>query len=108
MLGKALRLADSLKGVQVLHAKRIKPLNLEQLSSYVHKTGKLLVLEDGCVHSGVGEHIVSHITKEKSLAFELLGVKDKFPQLGTIEDVYEHVGIDDATILKTARALLKK
>ena len=108
MLGTALALAEKLEGVQVIHIAKVKPVDIKKIAVYVAKTQRLLILEDGCVSSGLGQHIVSNLVKEgvTPAAHEILGIKDKYPQLGTINEIYEDVGLGDDAILKAANDLL--
>lgn len=107
-LGKALKLADTVEGVQVLHAEKIVPMDIDKLHQYSHKTDKILVLEDGFVKSGVGQHIISRLSKKQSIKFDILGVDDHFPQIGTIQEVYEEIGLGDDQILEAAYKLTGK
>ncbi|HSW75237.1 MAG TPA: 1-deoxy-D-xylulose-5-phosphate synthase N-terminal domain-containing protein [Candidatus Saccharimonadales bacterium] len=107
MLGSALKLADTLDGTEILHIERIKPLSMGKIAESASKTKRMLILEDGCVYSGMGEHIVSNL-EEIDLDFKILGVKDKYPQLGNLQDVLDDVGLNDISILSAAKSLKMK
>lgn len=104
-LKSALRLAENIKGTEVLYAKQIVPIDIGAIRSHVHKTGRLLILEDGLVKSGIGQHIVSSILEEQ-YRFEILGVKDVFPRIGTLQEVYKDIGLSDEHILNAAKRLI--
>jgi 1-deoxy-D-xylulose-5-phosphate synthase len=109
MFTKALKLANTLQEVEVLYSPIIKPFDSKALSSYVKKTGKLLILEDSFVRSGIGEGIVRDLY-EMGVKFDysILGVRDIFPEQGSMEDVYEYVGLSDSNICEVAEKLIKR
>ncbi|MFA5136689.1 MAG: 1-deoxy-D-xylulose-5-phosphate synthase N-terminal domain-containing protein [Patescibacteria group bacterium] len=109
MMGKAIRVANQIGDVQVLYTPFIKPFDTKSLGRYVRKTKRLLILEDGFVRGGVGQGIIDDMRLHGiDFEYQILGVKDKFPEQGTLDDVYEHVGLDDKHIANCARNLIKK
>lgn len=109
MLGKALALAQKLNGIQVVHVAKIKPLNLVKLADYIDKTNRLLILEDGCVSSGIGQQIISHLSLSQApYTYKILGVKTQYPQFGTLDEVLDDVGIGNDAILHAAKELIQK
>lgn len=106
MLGKSLSLADKVNSVEVLHVAKVKPLNLEKIRKSAHKTGRVLILEDGCVHAGIGQQIVTEL-QDIGAKFEILGVKRAYPPLGNLQEVYAHVGLSDEAVTVAAAKLLE-
>lgn len=108
LMGRAIRAADKLKNAEVLYVPILKPFNIELLSKYAQKTKKLLILEDGFVQSGIGEDIITKLNPgKKGIQYKILGVPDKFPIQGSMEDVYETCGLSEKNILNEAKELLK-
>ncbi len=105
-LGKALRLADTLDDIQVLHIQKVRPVDIEVLKHTMRNINKMLILEDGFVRSGIGQHIVANLL-HKPIDYEILGVRDRFPDIGTLDEVFEDIGFDDAAILAAAQKLIK-
>ena len=109
MMGKALRVADNIQGVEVVYCPQLKPFDGRAFAKYVEETGKLLILEDGFVRGGLGESIVCDLqSRGVDFAYDILGVKDMFPEQGTLREVYEYVGLGDAHIHESALRLIKR
>ena len=108
VFNKALALADKMGDVEVLYSPVIKPFDSKALAEHVKKTHKLLILEDSFVRSGIGEGLVRDLN-ELGVDFEysILGVRDVFPEQGSMKDVYEYVGLDDKHIYEVARKLIE-
>jgi len=108
MQSKALTIASKVPQVEVLHVVRIKPINIELITKHVSKTKRLLILEDGCVKSGIGQHVIANIPQHVLKASKVLGVSDRYPCLGSLEDVNDYVGLSDDDIVAAAMTLLRK
>jgi len=108
MMGKALKLADTLKDIEVLYTPFLKPFDTRAFAAYIAKTSKLLILEDGFIRGGIGEGII-HSLQKHGIQFEykILGVEDVFPEQGSLEEVYEYVGLSDKSIKTAAMNLIK-
>ncbi len=108
LFGKAITVAEKIGNVEVLYSPIIKPFDSKALATHVEKTHKLLILEDSFVRSGVGEGIVRDL-QELGVNFEysILGVRDIFPEQGSMDDVYEYVGLSDKHIYEVAQKLVK-
>lgn len=108
MINKALSIADKIGDVEVLYSPQIKPFDSKTLSKYVETTQKLLILEDGFVRGGIGEGIVDDLySMGIKFDYEILGVKDQFPEQGTLDEVYKYVGLSDGHICEVAIKLIK-
>ena len=108
MFKKALDLSEAIKTGEVLYTPILKPYPLKTLVKHIEKTGRLLILEDGFVRSGLGEGIIDDLLS-LNLKFKhlILGVKDKFPIQGSISEVYEDTGLDDQSLIKAAKTLIE-
>lgn len=105
LMGKAIKIADKISDVEVLYIPRLKPLDINLLKKYIQKTKKLLILEDGYIQSGIGQHIISQLGLN-NLKYKIIGVPDKFPIQGSMDEVYEDCGLSDKNILKEAMKLI--
>jgi len=105
-LSKALKLSEKVDGVRIVQVKKMVPLNMRELIAQMRKTKALLVLEDGLVKSGIGQHIVSRLAKTMPLAHDILGVDDIFPGIGTLDEVYQDIGLSDEHVLAVAKRLI--
>lgn len=109
MMGKALKLAQQIGDVEVLYMPVLKPFDSQTLGKYVSKTSKLLILEDGFIRGGIGEGVI-HSLQDAGVKFQydILGVRDIFPEQGSLDEVHEFVGLSDECIQKAAFKLIKK
>jgi len=108
MMNKALSIADKIGDVEVLYSPVIKPFDAKALSKHVDATQKLLILEDGFVRGGIGEGIVRDLySLGTKFDYEILGVKDQFPEQGALSEVYTYVGLSDGHICEVAVKLIK-
>ncbi len=105
-LVQSLRLANTIGDIQVLHARKIIPIDINTLYSYVRRTKRVLILEDGLINSGVGQHIVAQLSEKGQFSFKVLGIGGRFPQIGTLQEVYEDIGLDDKAITSAAIKLI--
>lgn len=105
LMGKAIKAANKISDVEVLYIPKLKPLNIKLLKEFVIKTKKLLIIEDGFIQSGIGQSIITQLNIN-DLKYKIIGVPDKFPIQGSLNDVYDECGLSDENILKEARDLI--
>ena len=79
------------------------------LTKSIKKTGKVLVVQDHCIQSGLGNQVASLLTQQGITVekFENLGVEE-YQLSGTSADLYKEVGIDSTGIARTAKNMIKK
>lgn len=107
LMGKAINVAEKLKGIEILYLPMLKPANLDLLTKHLQRTKKLLILEDGFIKSGIGEDLAYRLNARiKDLKYKILGVPDKFPIQGSLDEVYKECGLGEENILNEARKLL--
>ena len=77
----------------------VKPLDKSQLIKIFNKYKYIITIEDGCKIGGFGSAILEFANEAGfSNPIEVLGIKDKFMEHGTIEELHELVGIDALSI----------
>jgi len=77
----------------------IKPLDKSQLIKIFDKYKYIITIEDGCKMGGFGSAILEFANEAGfSNPIEVLGIKDKFLQHGTIEELHELAGIGALSI----------
>jgi 1-deoxy-D-xylulose-5-phosphate synthase len=65
------------------------------------------VVEDGCVHGGVGSAILEALQDmDIPLKFRLIGIPDRFIEHGSLSDLKKIVGLDEKGIQKVIRDIL--
>lgn len=77
----------------------VKPLDKSQLMKIFEKYKYILTIEDGCKIGGFGSAILEFANEAGySNPIEVLGIKDKFMEHGTIEELHQLAGIDALSI----------
>ncbi len=109
---QALRAAKKLDeegvGVLLVNVPTIKPLDKEAVLLYAHETEKVLTVENHQVYGGLGSAIAEVLVEEKPVPMKMVGVRDKFGQSGTPEELLEYYELDEAAVLKYAKELLAR
>jgi 1-deoxy-D-xylulose-5-phosphate synthase len=79
------------------------------LAKHIEITSRLLILEDGLVSGGIGHGIVNQLLKEgMNFQVDILGVSDKFPEQGSLDEVCEDFGLGDEQIRVSALSLINR
>ena len=109
---QALRAAKELDengvGSIVINVPTIKPLDKEAILMYAHETGRVLSVENHQIAGGLGSAIAETLVQEKPVPMKMVGVKDKFGQSGTPEELLEYYELDAPAIVKAAKELLAR
>lgn len=77
----------------------VKPLDQNQLMKIFENYNQIITVEDGCKAGGFGSAILEFANEAGySKPIDVLGIKDKFMEHGTIEELHELAGIDARSI----------
>ena len=104
MLELALDFSKQFKGVEVINARSIKPLDYEMLKTI--RTPNIFTLEENVISGGFGS-LISQYYSDKSLNVRVynFGVKDEFIKHGTVDWQFEYNGLNVKNLLKVAKTL---
>lgn len=110
---KALKVAQDLekegRKVKVLNLSTIKPLDENAVWTLAHETGAIVTVEEHQIAGGMGSAVTECLAKHYPAPIEFIGVKDKFGQSGTPEELSEHYGLDEKDIKEALkRVMLRK
>jgi len=94
-------------GTIVVNVPTIKPLDRFAVVSLAHETGKVVSVENHQVAGGLGSAIAEVLAEEKPAPMRFVGVKDKFGQSGTPNELLEYYEIDKDAIIKTVKDFIK-
>ena len=112
ILYNALISAKKLEGegikAKVMNLSTIKPLDNEAIILLAKETKLLVTIEDHQVIGGMGSAVAECLGEFYPTKIEFIGVKDKFGQSGTTEELYMHYGLDTNTITNTIKELSNK
>ena len=95
--------------VKVMNLSTIKPLDIEAIISLARETRGIVTVEDHQIAGGMGSAVAECLAQNYIVPIEFVGIKDKFGQSGTPEELEKHYYLDISNIMKaTEKILLRK
>jgi transketolase len=79
--------------VEVVHCPTIKPLDAVTILQSVHKTRRVMTIEEGQIAGGLGGAVAELLSEEFPVPLKRLGIKDRFGESGKPEELLEHFGL---------------
>ena len=104
----AKQFAEKGVAVKVLNMHTIKPLDIEAIIKLAKETGAIVSVEEHQIVGGLGSAISEVLSQNYPVPQEFIGVKDKFGQSGTPEELLEHYEMDISHISKAVEKVLKR
>ncbi len=112
MTYNALVAADKLAkdgiSAEVVHVPTIKPLDNETILKSVQKTGAVVTAEEHQITGGLGGAIAELLAEELPTPLARVGVKDRFGESGTPDELFEKFGLTPKHITLAAHQVLDK
>ncbi len=106
---KALKVAKELNiPVKVMNLSTIKPLDEEAIWQLAHETGAIVTVEEHQVAGGMGSAVAECLAKHYPAPIEFVGVKDKFGQSGTPDELIEYYGMGEKGIKEAVQRVLAR
>lgn len=107
---KALVVARNLekKGikVKVMNLSTIKPLDTDAIIALARETKRIVTVEEHQIMGGMGSAVAECLAQNYPTQIEFIGVKDKFGQSGTPDELLEHYEMGISHITKAVEKLL--
>ncbi len=103
---KALKVAKELGNVKVLNLATIKPLDEDAVWRLAHETGAIVTVEEHQIAGGMGSAVAECIARNFPVPIEFIGVKDKFGQSGTPDELIEHYEMGEKSIMEAVKKVL--
>ncbi len=88
----------------VLNLSTIKPLDSDGVLSFAQKHEAIVTVEEHQVAGGMGSAVSEFLSENHPMPIEFVGVRDKFGQSGTPEELIEHYGMG----IKSIKEAVKK
>jgi transketolase len=108
----ALVAADMLRvdGIEaeVIHCPTIKPLDADTILASVRKTGAVVSCEEAQITGGLGGAVAELLSENCPAHMKRIGVRDKFGQSGTPEELFEHYGLTSKHIAMAVHEVVTK
>ncbi len=93
---------------EVIHVATIKPLDTETILKSVKKTGAAVTAEEGQIIGGLGGAIAETLSENYPAPLKRIGMKDRFGESGSPDQLLEHFGLDAKHIRLAAHVIIDK
>jgi transketolase len=91
---------------EVIHAPTIKPLDAVTILKSAHKTKAVITVEEAQIAGGLGGAVAELLGEECPRPMKRLGVRDRYGESGTPDELLKHFGLTSVHIAITAHDLL--
>jgi len=102
---KILEKEDGLK-IKVMNLSTIKPLDEKAIISLAKETKLIITIEDHQIIGGMGSAVAECLSANYPTNIKFIGVKDKFGQSGTAQELIRHYQLGVHYIIKTIKKSL--
>lgn len=94
--------------VEVIHCPTIKPLDSATILASVTKTGLVITCEEAQITGGLGGAIAELLSENNPVPMVRMGMKDRYGESGTPDELFEQFGLTPKHIMITAHELMKQ
>lgn len=118
IISTGIMLADSLEAAEILAREGInvrlldmhtlKPIDEEAIISASKETGAIVTVEDSSIIGGLGGAVAEVVVENSMVPLRRVGIRDRFGQSGTVEELKEEYGISARHIVQAVRGLIGK
>ena len=103
LLAAAKKLEERGIRAEVVHVPTIKPLDEETILASVRKTGRAVTAEEAQAAAGFGGAIAELLGEKLPTPLKRIGMKDRFGESGSPEELLQHFGLDGDSIADTVK-----
>jgi transketolase len=93
---------------EVINVHTIKPVDKETIVASVKKTGCAVSCENHSVMGGLGSAIAECLTKECPVPMEMIGIQDRFSEVGRMPYLLDAFKMGSEYIVQVAKNLVKR
>jgi len=94
--------------VKVMNISTIKPLDSEAVVALAKETRGIITVEDHQIIGGLGSAVSECLAQNYTVPIEFVGIKDKFGQSSTPEELEKFYEIDILNIIEKVEKILKR
>lgn len=92
----------------VLNNHTIKPMDENAVIEAAKKAGAVVTVEEHQVYGGMGSAVAEVLARNYPVPMEFVGVKDRFGQSGTQEELVEHYGMGISGIKEAVMKVIRR
>lgn len=93
---------------RVLNLHTIKPLDEKIILSLARESGAIVTVEEHQIYGGMGSAISEFLSSHFPVPIEFVGIRDKFGQSGTPDELLEHYGLSENGIKEAVNRVLQR
>ena len=93
---------------KVMNLSSIKPIDVEAIVALAKECKAIVTVEEHQIAGGMGSAVAEVLAQNFPVPIDFVGVKDKFGQSGTPDELIEHYGMDKNSIMNAVRKVLKR
>lgn len=118
IIASGIMVFEALKAAQMLKNERIsarvvdmftwKPIDMELVEKCARETKAIVTAENHNIYGGLGSAVSEAVVKTFAVPVEMVGVKDKFGQVGTEEFLKGEYGLTSLEIAEAVRRVLPR
>ena len=91
---------------KVMNLSSIKPIDTEAIVALAKETRAIITVEEHQIAGGMGSAVAEVLAQNYPTLIEFIGIKDKFGQSGTPEELIEHYGMGKNSIKEAVKKIL--
>ena len=95
-------------GSIVINLSSIKPIDKKTIVEVVQKTKAVVTVEEHQINGGMGSAVAEVLAQNFPAPIEFVGVKDKFGQSGTMNELIEHYGMGVGSIKESVLKVISR
>ena len=86
----------------------IKPIDMEAIVALAKECKAIVTVEEHQIAGGMGGAVAEILAQNYPVPIEFIGVKDKYGQSGTPDELIEHYGMGKNSIKEAVKKVLKR
>ncbi|MDO8638699.1 MAG: transketolase family protein [Candidatus Daviesbacteria bacterium] len=92
---------------RVINMSTIKPLDTKVIQLAAEDTGAIVTVEDHQIAGGLGSAVAEYLSENFPVPIKMVGMKDKFGESGTPEELMQKYGLTVPEIIKAVTTVLR-
>ncbi|MFA5931981.1 MAG: transketolase C-terminal domain-containing protein [Candidatus Paceibacterota bacterium] len=93
---------------KVMNLASIKPIDTEAIISLAKECKAIVTVEEHQISGGMGSAVAEVLAQNSPTPIEFIGIKDKFGQSGTPDELIEHYSMGKNSIKEAVKKVLKR
>jgi transketolase len=99
--------AEGIKS-KVMNLATIKPIDSDAIIALAKETKAVVTIEEHQINGGMGSAVAEVLAQNFSVPIEFIGIKDKFGQSGTPDELIEHYGMGKNSIKEAVKKVIAR